>query len=900
MKEILQAIILGGKIDNCSAPKGGAIGFNDGNCYVYLPNIETGSLTIINCGESANNYGGYSGIGGYGTVSTNMPTITATFYTNKGDANNYAILTIKKKSLDDSWIGNNLGELFPCDPDRIGYVFDGWYDNDNLTGKPVNSDTVLEENTTLYAKWTPIPAVAPTITEQPENIDLIFGYTEANINVKAITATDTAYGDLSYQWYSNTENSNTGGTEIKDANAANYVVPTKKNAGTTEYYYCVVTAMRTDNEQKAATTSRAVCITVSKANPEYNVPKDLTAIYGQTLADVILPTGWKWTDRSAKVGNVGINKFKAIFTPNDTTNYNTVTDVNVDVTVGHRITAVERKEPTCTKEGYEHYWIDEQNNMYSDAEGKNQISGPVVIAKKGHTYGQPNWMWNGTENASAIFTCEKDDDTITVNAEITNEITTQPTCSTTGIRTYTATVTFDNKVYTDKVTAVESENGHDWGVPTYEWILENGAWKCTAKRICVKDETHIDEETVTATEEVTLPATCTEKGETTYNAFFTNTAFVQQTKVETNIEATGHYWNKPVYSWADDNSMVKAVRTCKNDSSHKEQEEVSTTYKVVNEPAFDHSGLGRYTSNKYENKAFTVQTKDIVIPAKLCTVTFDSNGGTKVESQQISFMDLAQKPENPTKENFEFIGWYLGDIQYDFGTPVQGEITLNAKWTNRVDNSETDTTMSTETDTDSVTESDTESETDTKTNSDTESETDTKTNSDTESETDTKTNNDTETETDTKTNSDTESETDTKTNSDTESETDTKTNSDTESETDTKTNSDTESETDTKTNSDTESETDTINTETDDTPNTPDTPDIPSEDDNILYGDVNGDGKITAKDSLMTQRYAIKLATLTADQLKAADVDKDNKVTTKDALYILRCSINMAILPIEK
>ena len=60
--------------------------------------------------------------------------------------------------------------------------------------------------------------------------------------------------------------------------------------------------------------------------------------------------------------------------------------------------------------------------------------------------------------------------------------------------------------------------------------------------------------------------------------------------------------------------------------------------------------------------------------------------------------------------------------------------------------------------------------------------------------------------------------------------------------------------------------------------------------------DVNGDGKSTAKDSMTVQRYAIKLAELSEEQIKAADVDNDGKVTAKDALYILRCALNLAVL----
>ena len=65
--------------------------------------------------------------------------------------------------------------------------------------------------------------------------------------------------------------------------------------------------------------------TIAKANPDVNVPTDLTATYGDTLADVTLTSGWAWDDDTASVGNVGSNTFSATFTPSDTDNYNTVT-----------------------------------------------------------------------------------------------------------------------------------------------------------------------------------------------------------------------------------------------------------------------------------------------------------------------------------------------------------------------------------------------------------------------------------------------------------------------------------------------------------------------------------------------------------------------------------------------
>ena len=77
----------------------------------------------------------------------------------------------------------------------------------------------------------------------------------------------------------------------------------------------------------------SVSITVSKADPVYTAPTGLTATYGDTLADVTLPTGWTWADDTQSVGDAGINNFNATFTPSDTDNYNVIENVSVSITV---------------------------------------------------------------------------------------------------------------------------------------------------------------------------------------------------------------------------------------------------------------------------------------------------------------------------------------------------------------------------------------------------------------------------------------------------------------------------------------------------------------------------------------------------------------------------------------
>ena len=61
------------------------------------------------------------------------------------------------------------------------------------------------------------------------------------------------------------------------------------------------------------------------------------------------------------------------------------------------------------------------------------------------------------------------------------------------------------------------------------------------------------------------------------------------------------------------------------------------------------------------------------------TVTFQSEGGSEVASQ-IRASTPAARPADPTKEGYTFIGWYNGESEWDFETPVTANLTLTAKW----------------------------------------------------------------------------------------------------------------------------------------------------------------------------------------------------------------------------
>ena len=71
------------------------------------------------------------------------------------------------------------------------------------------------------------------------------------------------------------------------------------------------------------------------------------------------------------------------------------------------------------------------------------------------------------------------------------------------------------------------------------------------------------------------------------------------------------------------------------------------------------------------------------------TVTFDSDGGSDVEAQVIAFGENANKPEDPIREGYSFIGWYLNEVEHDFSQVVEQDMHLLAMW-EQVDDDETD------------------------------------------------------------------------------------------------------------------------------------------------------------------------------------------------------------------
>lgn len=108
---------------------------------------------------------------------------------------------------------------------------------------------------------------------------------------------------------------------------------------------------------------------------------------------------------------------------------------------------------------------------------------------------------------------------------------------------------------------------------------------------------------------------------------------------------------------------------------------------------------GKQLRGLYKNVNISVKSLNIIIVV-LCTaliicmaigianrgftVSFNSMGGTPVESQKLMYGDLLTETEEPTREGYHFTGWYTDEnlnlpwnLQED---PVTESITLYAGW----------------------------------------------------------------------------------------------------------------------------------------------------------------------------------------------------------------------------
>ena len=99
---------------------------------------------------------------------------------------------------------------------------------------------------------------------------------------------------------------------------------------------------------------------------------------------------------------------------------------------------------------------------------------------------------------------------------------------------------------------------------------------------------------------------------------------------------------------------------------------------------------GQWLTDNFSIKAYcTVKNGDTPTPAAKYTVTFNTDGGSSVESQTVESGKTATKPAtNPTKSGYTFKGWFSDAActkTFDFNTAITNNTTIYAGWTKNSD-----------------------------------------------------------------------------------------------------------------------------------------------------------------------------------------------------------------------
>ena len=181
-----------------------------------------------------------------------------------------------------------------------------------------------------------------------------------------------------------------------------------------------------------------------------------------------------------------------------------------------------------------------------------------ATARENHTFGGASYDWSADNSTcTAKHTCT------VCGKEVSETVNSTPreipaTCYDSPKTVYTATFTKEGFSTQTEEMSYGEPAGHDWGEPTYTWSGDNST--CTATRVCTKDASHKEEETVTAA--VTTTATCTEAGTATYTATFANAAFEVQVR-EVAVDARGHDWSEEeILQAATADSLGEARKKC--------------------------------------------------------------------------------------------------------------------------------------------------------------------------------------------------------------------------------------------------------------------------------------------------------------------------------------------------
>ena len=186
---------------------------------------------------------------------------------------------------------------------------------------------------TLYnSKFAPVDAGTYTITYKVKDsnpnyvgsVTYAFTIKKAQLNKPSASTTSFVYDGTS-KGYSSFHDSET--FEFTGTNTAT-------NVG--NYSLTISLKDKKNYEWKDGTTTDVVINwSITQATPDYTVPTGLTGVKGNFLSSIELPYGFTWNNASELL-TAGTHTYKATYTPEDTTNYKVIDNIDITVVVKNK------------------------------------------------------------------------------------------------------------------------------------------------------------------------------------------------------------------------------------------------------------------------------------------------------------------------------------------------------------------------------------------------------------------------------------------------------------------------------------------------------------------------------------------------------------------------------------
>ena len=229
-------------------------------------------------------------------------------------------LNITTSSLDKVYDGNAVNNPDVEKSGSTKEVIFTWYQEDENGWKELSSAPVDAGNYKVIASVEADDNYNGASAELEFVISQTANEWTDELSIKGWTYGDKAYAPTAKSKYG------TVTFTYSDTKEDTYTDTVPKNAGT---YYVKATV---DGNENYTGLEEIMSFEISKAVPEYSIPTDLTIEQGNPLSTVKLLKGFTWKDGTQKADKLGKQTFKAIYTPEDTNNYQTVeTDITVNV-----------------------------------------------------------------------------------------------------------------------------------------------------------------------------------------------------------------------------------------------------------------------------------------------------------------------------------------------------------------------------------------------------------------------------------------------------------------------------------------------------------------------------------------------------------------------------------------